>query len=101
MKAKVTERTRTLRARRFAEEVDKAYKAFGAFVDTRCRHRSRRERDEAMEALSEVVDTYIDLNYRILAWCRRNNVPAADFVCDVLNVNNPVHTQRRSHGRVH
>ena len=101
MKAKVTERTRTLRARRFAEEADKAYKALKAFVDTRCRHRSGRERDEAMEALSEVVDAYIDLNYRILAWCHRNNVPVADFVCTVLNAHSPVHTQRRSHGRVH
>lgn len=98
MRAKVTERTRTLRASRFAKEADRAYKAFGAFVDTHCRHRSRRERDEAIEALSEVVDTYIDLNYRILAWCRRNNVPAGDFVCDVFNASSPVHTRRRRHG---
>ena len=76
---------RARRAQRFAAEANKAFDELTAFVRRRCRHRNARELDEALDELAGVVDTYIDLNYRILAWCRRNNVPERSFSCDVLN----------------
>lgn len=81
--------TRAKRVQRFAAEADKAFDALTAFAKRRCRHCSGRELAKAVDELSKVVDTYIDLNYRILSWCRRNNVPAASFVCDVANAGSP------------
>lgn len=91
---------RARRVQRFATEADKAFDALTAFARRRCRHRSGRELDRVVEELTEVVDAYIDLNYRILSWCRRNNVPTASFVCDVINAGNPKQWNvRRGNGR--
>lgn len=76
---------RARRAQRFAAEAGKAFGALTEFVRLRCRHRSKRDLDKALDELTKIVDTYIDLNYRILAWCHCNNVPAESFSCDVVN----------------
>lgn len=91
---------RARRAQRFAAEADKAFDALMEFARRRCRHRSGRELDEVVDELTKAVDAYIDLNYRMLAWCQRNNVPAGRFVCDVMNAGNPKPWNgRRGNGR--
>ena len=93
---------RARRAKRFAAEADKAFDALMEFARRRCRHRNERELDKVLDELTKVVDTHIDLNYRILSWCRRNNVPTDSFYCDVVNAcgQKPLEGRTRN-GRVH
>jgi hypothetical protein len=83
-RAGVTMRTRDRRVKAFATEYDGAFNAVVSFVDTHCNHR-----DEALEALTKIIDNYIDISCRMLTWCHRHKVAVDGFICDVLNAGNP------------
>jgi hypothetical protein len=83
-RAGVTKRTRDRRVKAFAAETAEAFSAVVSFVATHCS-----QQDEAMEALTKIIDNHIDISCRMLAWGRRNKVAVDDFVCDVLNACNP------------
>ena len=76
---------RARRAQRFAAEADEAFDALTEFAQRHCRHRNERALDKVLDELAKVVDTYRDLDCRILLWCRRNDVPVGRFYCDVVN----------------
>lgn len=89
-KSGVTKRTRDRRVKAFATETAEAFSAVVSFVDTHCNRR-----DEALEALTKIIDNHIDISCRMLAWCHRNKVAVDDFVCDVLNACNPERERKR------
>lgn len=69
--------------RSFAKDRAKRWARFEDFVNKRCK--PKKDRDNILDELSELVDGYIDLNIRVYNWCLKNGVDVSDFICDVCN----------------
>ncbi len=80
----MTRRTYNAYVNRYAKSFLEAFCDLKRFVETNCKGGSRK-RDAMLDAISEIVDRYINLNVEVQAWCNKNGVNHGDCVCDIEN----------------
>lgn len=81
-KRAVTKRTYDRNVRKYAKAAGEAFSSLIAFAD---KYGPASGRDEYLDELRCLIDTYGRLNCDILEWCYRSGVDAERFACDVNN----------------
>lgn len=81
----VTKRTYDRNVKRFAKKCSMAWNGFERFVRNNCKDPEKIEKFS--DEMSKVVDSFINANCEIYAWCNSRGVDVGDFICDVDNTN--------------
>ena len=80
----VSKRTYDSKVSKYAKDFNKAFHDLQDFVSTNCKGNAKK-RDKSLDAISEIVDRYIELNDAVRVWCFKSGVDHSEFMCEIMN----------------
>lgn len=80
----VSKRTYNSKVIKFAKDFNKAFHDLQDFVSTNCKGNAK-NRDKSLDAISKIVDRYIELNDRLRVWCFKTGVDHFEILCEIMN----------------